>query len=108
MPSPSLIFTFALSIISLVDANPLDLVARQNCADNYSKCSPSGATATDTPPVGSALSSLYVDILNSISGVKMKRDMEEIADVLQVRASSNPVCCRLHQDIVLRNVHLNG
>ncbi|KAI9876323.1 MAG: hypothetical protein M1830_006763 [Pleopsidium flavum] len=93
MPSPSFALAFALSFTFLVRANPLELVARQNCADNYNKCSPSGATATDTPPVGNALSSLYVDIVNSISGIKIKRDLEEIPEVLQDRASSNPVCC---------------
>lgn len=82
------------SLFSEIGANAFELIARQNCAQNYIKCSPSGATATDTPPVGGALSSLYIDILDSISGVKLNtRAGEERPQILDVRASSNAVCC---------------
>ncbi|MCJ1335466.1 hypothetical protein MMC09_000736 [Bachmanniomyces sp. S44760] len=68
--------------------------ARQNCASNYSKCNPSGATATSTPDIGEDLSSMYQDLLNSISTVKQsKRSVEHEIGYKEKRASSPGFCC---------------
>ncbi|KAI9749644.1 MAG: hypothetical protein M1835_001513 [Candelina submexicana] len=72
------------------------LDARQNCGTNFQKCMPSGAKLGSTPAVGGALSSLYVDLLDSIKGVKKsKRDIQRVVDVLEIepRDSSKPLCC---------------
>ena len=94
MLTSSLAFVTSLFTIVLVCVNSHQLVARQNCADNYNKCSPPGATATDTPTIGSGLSSLYVNILDSISGVKLDvRGLKEVREHVQPRAPSISVCC---------------
>lgn len=99
MLSASLAFLITILLTSLVSAHSPSLVARQDCANNYSKCSPSGATATNTPSIGGELSSLYVNIVNSISGIKVKaRDVNDGPDILQARAPSNSVCCKLDND----------
>ncbi|KAI9811055.1 MAG: hypothetical protein M1827_005637 [Pycnora praestabilis] len=72
---------------------PEELVARQQCGTNYQQCNPSGVKSDVTPEVGSGLSSLYVDVLDSISGVKRKRDLEQTSDLLEVRATPKPLCC---------------
>lgn len=100
MLSASLAFLIIILLTSLASAHSPNLVARQDCANNYSKCSPPGATATNTPSIGGELSSLYINIVNSISGIKVKaRDVNDGLDVLQARAPSNSVCCKLHKDI---------
>ena len=88
--------TLALAVsffITAVLGRP-SLEARQNCGNSYSKCSPSGATSTVTPNVGDGMSSLYVDLLNSISGVKRRREAVGFVDVTR-RASSASLCCTL-------------
>lgn len=99
MLSASLIFLTTLLLPSLASTHSSNLVARQDCPNNYSKCSPSGATATNTPGIGSGLSSLYVNILDSIGGVKVKvRDAEDLPEGLQPRAPSDSVCCMLRKE----------
>ena len=94
MQSKILILTSIACIISTANANPAKLGARQDCGSNYSKCSPSGATTTNIPAVGGALSGLYVDVLDSVNGVKFsKRGAQELAGPLGKRASSATVCC---------------
>ncbi|MCJ1298708.1 hypothetical protein MMC08_001498 [Hypocenomyce scalaris] len=94
MQSKILFLTSIACIISTANANPAKLEARQDCGSNYSKCSPSGATTTNIPAVGGALSGLYVDVLDSINGVKFsKRGAQELAGPLGKRASSATVCC---------------
>ncbi len=94
----SLTFLTTILLPSLASTHSLNLVARQDCTNNYSKCSPPGATATNTPSIGNGLSSLYVNILDSIGGVKVKaRDVEGLPQGLQPRASSNSVCCMLRK-----------
>ncbi|MCJ1227957.1 hypothetical protein MMC12_004616 [Toensbergia leucococca] len=94
---PSAITTTFFLFLSLAFASadsPSRLVPRQSCSDNYSKCSPSGATTTVAPPVGPALSSMYVDLLDSINPAKTrKRDARHGLDVLDIRSSSADVCC---------------
>ena len=95
---PSAITTTFFLFLSLAFASadsPSRLVPRQSCSDNYSKCSPSGATTTVAPPVGPALSSMYVDLLDSINPAKTrKRDARHGLDVLDIRSSSADVCCK--------------
>ncbi|KAL8709454.1 MAG: hypothetical protein Q9220_005837 [cf. Caloplaca sp. 1 TL-2023] len=74
------------------------LEPRAGCADNYSKCSPKGATSSDAPTVGTALSPLYIDVLNSVNGAKTsKRELggahEDFRPLLVPRASSSSLCC---------------
>ncbi len=68
------------------------LQARADCNTGYTKCSPSGAVETDEPAIGSALSPLYVDVVNSVqSKSKQARSFE---NDLSVRSSGGSLCCK--------------
>ncbi|KAL8842885.1 MAG: hypothetical protein Q9170_000289 [Blastenia crenularia] len=88
----------SVAVFAIAVASTSYLEARAGCADNFSKCSPKGASATDTPTVGTGLSPLYTDLLNSVSGVKTsKRDSIQARDRLEphleARDSSTNLCC---------------
>lgn len=85
----------------------VELQARDACSDNYSKCSPPGASSTGVPAIGPELSSLYTDILSSIQGIKIKeRDVQEIGPKLHSRDAPNDFCCKpfkCHLNFLLRH-----
>lgn len=90
-----LITAFCLAAVALGDHARLHL--RDNCNKGYTQCSPQGASATDAPAIGSSLSGLYVDLLDSINKVqKVKRDDNHYLNV-ESRASGGAVCCKLHR-----------
>ena len=71
------------------------LQARADCNTGYTTCSPNGAATTNEPPVGSALSTMYVDVVNSVSSKgKQARDLEDEFAVLQTRAAGGSLCCK--------------
>ena len=93
----TLIFSLGVVTVSATHVNRKIIAARQNCGSNYSKCSPPGATNTGVPAIGDELSSLYVNVLDSINGVKFndKRavdHMKHVEAMLVVRSSAQ-VCC---------------
>ncbi|KAI9719732.1 MAG: hypothetical protein M1812_003220 [Candelaria pacifica] len=93
------------SLVGLASSGPV-LDARQNCGANFQRCMPSGSKAGSTPAVGGALSSLYVDLLDSIKGVKKsKRDIQRIVDVLEIetRDITQPLCCAQGTQCLLLN-----
>lgn len=69
----------------------------EECEDNFSLCSPTGASSVNTPAVGSELSSLYLDLVDSIQGVhNYKRAADFDGDhKLQPRGSKIGLCCRV-------------
>ena len=90
-----LITALCLAAVALGDHARLHL--RDNCNSGYTQCSPQGASATDAPAIGSSLSGLYVDLLDSINKVqKLKRDDNHQFDI-EIRASAAAVCCKLHK-----------
>ena len=44
-------------------------LARADCAPSYSLCAPAGASTTALPPIGTALASLYPDLLNAVRDI---------------------------------------
>lgn len=68
--------------------SPFQALEAQASSDNPCvPCQPSGATGNDAPAIGSDLSSLYVDVLNSVRGISFsKRD-------LTARAANSGFCC---------------
>lgn len=103
---------FFPSIIALVLASHLAVATGSNrhitkpqldprdeeCENNFSLCSPTGASSLDTPAVGSELSSLYLDLVDSIQGIrKHKRavdlDNQILGHKLQPRGSKIGLCC---------------
>jgi len=98
-----LITALCLMAVALGDHARLHL--RENCHDGYTQCSPQGASATDAPAIGSSLSGLYVDLLDSINKVqKYKRDDKHHFNV-EIRASGGAVCCKLHITIQSRGAN---
>jgi len=90
-----LITALCLAVVALGDHARLN--SRDNCNNGYTQCSPQGAAATDAPAIGSSLSGLYVDLLDSINKVqKVKRDDNHHLN-LEIRASGGAVCCKLHK-----------
>lgn len=72
-----------------------ELERRQACASSYTQCSPPGAASTSVPSIGSGLSPMYVDLLNSVSGITIKRRKvsDEVEGMLR-RAVG--LCCTHH------------
>ncbi|KAL8775559.1 MAG: hypothetical protein Q9209_000055 [Squamulea sp. 1 TL-2023] len=69
-------FVGIVSFAIIATSGSIRLEPRANCADNYSKCDPKGASATEPPAVGTDLSSLYTDLVNSANGAnKLRRDI---------------------------------
>ncbi|MCJ1348411.1 hypothetical protein MMC31_006643 [Peltigera leucophlebia] len=71
---PSLALVFAsLAVATGSHRYPikLQLDARdEECENNFSLCSPTGAASIDTPAVGTGLSALYLNLVDSIQGVQ--------------------------------------
>ncbi|KAL8819741.1 MAG: hypothetical protein Q9223_001898 [Gallowayella weberi] len=89
------IASFAL----IATSGSVRLEPRANCAKNYKKCDPKGATATEAPAIGTDLSQLYPELVNTVNGAKkLKRDFhdqgDEFASLLEPRAPSANLCCK--------------
>lgn len=72
----------------------------EECENNFSLCSPTGASSVNTPAVGTELSSLYLDLVDSIQGVRKNRravdlDHQIVDHKLQPRGSKIGLCCRV-------------
>lgn len=82
-------FTLALAATAYAaPGNPFQALEAQASSDNPCEpCQPSGATGTNPPAVGSDLSSLYVDVLNSVQGISFSKRS------LTARASTSGFCC---------------
>lgn len=73
----------------------IQLKSRDDCDKDFVKCSPKGASSSNAPAIGSALSPLYVDLLDSINeGQKVKRSAQSDLQMLDVRASTSYACCK--------------
>lgn len=70
------------------------LESRGGCDKNYATCSPKGASSQAEPPIGSALSPFYVDIVNTVDVSKnQRREIHENREVIKARASGGSLCC---------------
>lgn len=82
---------FALALAATAYAapgSPFEALEAQASSDNPCEpCQPSGATGTNPPAVGSDLSSLYVDVLNSVQGIYFSKRG------LTARATTSGFCC---------------
>ena len=95
---PSITLVLA-SLAVATGSNRLD-PRNEECESSFSLCSPTGASSVSTPAVGTGLSSLYLDLVDSIQGVQnYKRTVDldhQIVDhKLQPRASEIGLCCRV-------------
>ena len=70
------------------------VITSQKCGDNYSKCAPKGAVATNDPRIGTDISSLFVNIVESVNGhTKVARDVARPCQGIFPRAPSASLCC---------------
>lgn len=101
---PSLALVFAsLAVATGSHRYPikLQLDARdEECENNFSLCSPTGAASIDTPAVGTGLSALYLNLVDSIQGVQNHKravdlDHQIVDHRLQPRASKIGLCCKV-------------
>lgn len=71
------------------------LNARTDCSKSYTICSPKGASSQDEPPVGNALASFFVDIVNTVdSNHNYKRGAHEDGVTIGPRATTGSLCCK--------------
>jgi hypothetical protein len=82
-------FTLALAATAAAaPGSPFQALEAQASSDNPCEpCQPSGATGMDPPAVGSDLSSLYVNVLDSVKGISFSK-----RDGMTARATSG-FCC---------------
>lgn len=67
---------------------------RASCNKNYAVCKPKDASIQDAPPIGTELSTFYVDIVNTVgSNKKDRRELQLSGDFLHTRASESNLCC---------------
>lgn len=97
MPSLIQLFVGVASFTIIATSGSVRLEPRASCAENYSKCDPRGADATEPPAIGTDLSSLYADLVISVNdAARLKRDFiqarDELTSPLEPRASAN-LCC---------------
>ena len=83
-------------LFSAVAGDRALLYAREDCQVDYTKCSPKGASASDAPVVGTALSGFFVDLLDSINKVQKHRRDEGEPLSIQKRAPDGKICCKIH------------
>lgn len=91
---------FTLVIAAVAYASPLESLSKATGNDPCEPCQPQGATGTTPPAVGSGLSSLYVDVLDSVKGIGFRRRF------IESRADQG-FCCRQSLDCLnVRNLNI--
>ncbi|KAK0514313.1 hypothetical protein JMJ35_002930 [Cladonia borealis] len=86
-----LVVLLSFTHVSLCNNN---FKARNVCNNDYSLCDPKGASTSDEPPISSALSPLFIDILNTVDNNKdTKRDVVRSTDRLKPRLLGGGLCC---------------
>lgn len=81
------LFTLALAVVA--SASSFESMVKATTDDPCEPCRPQGATGMTPPAVGSALSSLYTDLLSSVRGISFGNGKRSVA----ARADSS-FCCR--------------
>lgn len=78
--------------VSLCGTN---LKARDVCNDDYTLCDPRGASTSDEPPIGSAMSPLFIAVVNTVDNDKnAKRDIARDTDQIRPRLLGGGLCCK--------------
>lgn len=98
MFSRSCFILVALSFCLVANADS-EIQARERCSNDFTSCRPKGASAVNAPGIGSSLSTLLVDLLDSINkvqNIKRETDLNFIAK--DTRAMTGSICCRLYSN----------
>ena len=71
------------------------LHARGACSSSYTVCKPKGAATTNEPPIGTGISSLFVDVVDTLDSVNLaKREAGRDRGTVETRASGGSLCCK--------------
>ncbi|KAL9067490.1 MAG: hypothetical protein Q9161_006840 [Pseudevernia consocians] len=87
---------FALLLLSFAHVIACDdtLQARGACSSSFTVCNPKGAATTNEPPIGTGISSLFVDVVDSLDSANLaKREAGRDDGVIETRASGGSLCC---------------
>ncbi|KAM0798029.1 hypothetical protein BDR22DRAFT_891798 [Usnea florida] len=87
---------FILLLLSYahVIAGDNGLRAREACSSSYSVCKPKGAATTNEPPIGTGISSLFVDVVDTLDSANLaKREARQDTGIIETRASGGSLCC---------------
>ncbi|CAF9930445.1 hypothetical protein IMSHALPRED_008175 [Imshaugia aleurites] len=88
--------TFVLLLLSYAHVIACDdiLHPRAACSSSYTACNPKGAATTNEPPIGTGISSLFVDVVDTLDSANLaKREAGQGTGVLVTRASGGGLCC---------------
>ena len=89
---PAIVVLLSFAHVSLCDNN---LEARDACNTDYTLCDPKGASTSDEPPISSALSSLFIDVVNTVDNNKnKKRNLAHDTERLKPRLLGGGLCCK--------------
>ena len=89
--------TFVLLLLSYAHVIACDdiLHPRAACSSSYTACNPKGAATTNEPPIGTGISSLFVDVVDTLDSANLaKREAGQDTGVLVTRASGGGLCCK--------------
>ena len=89
--------TFVLLLLSSAHITACDdtLHARAACSSSYTACNPKGAATTNEPPIGTGISSLFLDVVNTLDSANLaKRDAADARGAIEARASGGSLCCK--------------
>lgn len=90
----SIPFILLLLSYAHVIAGDDDLRARGACSSSYSVCNPKGAATTNEPPIGTGISSLFVDVVDTLDSANLaKREARQDTGIMETRASGGSLCC---------------
>ena len=89
--------TFVVLLLSSAHITACDdtLHARAACSSSYTACNPKGAATTNEPPIGTGISSLFLDVVNTLDSANLaKRDAADARGAIEARASGGSLCCK--------------
>ncbi|KAK4997555.1 hypothetical protein LTR66_003034 [Elasticomyces elasticus] len=84
---------FAVLFAASVHVTAQELRERDTCGANYQACNPSGATSTTPPAVGGSMSSLYVDLVDSVQSVSFSNRRRTVSTTSLNLRDNGPICC---------------
>lgn len=91
---PSTFFLLFLSYAHVIACDD-SLYPRAACSSSFTACNPKGAATTNEPPIGTGISSLFVDVVDTIDSANLaKREAGRDKGVFETRASGGSLCCK--------------
>lgn len=84
--------TLTLALAAVACASPFESLSKATSDDPCEPCQPQGATGTTPPAIGSDLSSLYIDVLQSVKDIRFQER--------SVVPRAEGFCCRQSLDCV--------